>query len=107
MTITNQVYFDLFSLDHTKLKLLPTFPNKNNIVFVVPRMKTGSYFFNPERSPSFKIIVSKVFITMKFPCRLFLEYHLQEEVVRSREIRIEPKERGYVLDEEISGEGID
>lgn len=40
---------------------------------------------------------------MKFPCRLFLEYQTKGESRRSREIKIEPKQQMYDIDEEIKG----
>lgn len=54
-------------------------------------MKSGTSLTNTEKSSLLKIIVSRIRISLKFACKLFLEYQFEGEIIKSKEIKIDPK----------------
>ncbi len=62
---------------------------------------TGKGLANPEVKDYYRVMVSKISISVKFCCRLYLEYCRNGEIVKSGEIKIDPKERNYSLEEEV------
>jgi len=55
-------------------------------------------FPESNQQPPQRVIISKIHITVKFSCRLNLEYRYQGSVVRTKEIRIDPREQHYLLE---------
>jgi hypothetical protein len=45
-----------------------------------------------------RVIISTIHISVKFSCRLNLEYRFQGSFIRTKEIKIEPKEQHYLLE---------
>lgn len=56
-------------------------------------------YSSEQQTPPQRIVISKIHLNIKFSCRLNLEYRYQGSTIKTKEIRIEPREKHYVLEE--------